>query len=120
LTSKPSASTVAIASERSPTTPPAAELFVPRLTVLPADTAAVAMAVGQDDGALVPKKIAASTARPIASSRRGRISPHTSYAESSRTASGIGTIAASSSAFRYLFVQSTSVVCLRPVSPLTK
>jgi hypothetical protein len=47
------------------------------LTVLPADTAAVAMAVGQLDGALVPKKIAASTARPIASSRSGPdLAPH--------------------------------------------
>jgi hypothetical protein len=47
------------------------------LTVLPADTAAVAMAVGQDEGALVPKKIAASTARPIASSRSGPdLAPH--------------------------------------------
>jgi hypothetical protein len=38
------------------------------LTVLPAATAAVTTSVGHDDGLLVPKKIAASRVRPIASS----------------------------------------------------
>jgi hypothetical protein len=63
---------------------------------------------------------AASRARAIASCSSGRMLPHTSNPASSKTASGIGTMVASSSTFRNLLDQSTWVVCLRPVSPLTK
>jgi hypothetical protein len=46
--------------------------------------------------------------------------PHTSNPASSNTASGMGTMAAISSTFRNLFAHAASVVCLRPVSPVTK
>jgi hypothetical protein len=39
---------------------------------------------------------------------------------SSSTDSGIGTMVAISSTYRYLFAHAASVVCLRPVSPDTK
>jgi hypothetical protein len=63
---------------------------------------------------------AASRVRAMASVSRGMIEPHTSNPASSRTASAIGTIAASSSTFRNLLLHAASVVCFRPVSPVTK
>jgi hypothetical protein len=71
---KPSASTKprAVFKSAARSTP------VPTLTVLPAATAAVTMAVGQVPGAPAPKKIAASTTAATASSSSGLISPQRS------------------------------------------
>jgi hypothetical protein len=91
-----------------------------RFTTLPAVVASATSAPPHEAGLLVPKMTAASSARAMASSSSGRMLPHTSNPASSNTASGIGTMVASSSTFRNLFDQSTSVVCFRPVSPLTK
>ncbi len=78
------------------------------------------MPAGHEEGLFTSKKMAASRARPMASSSSGRIDPHTSNDASSSTFSGIGTMAAISSALRYLFDHAASVVCLSPVSPLRK
>ena len=74
------------------------------------------MSVGQLPGAFVPLSTAASTAAPMASTRRGRISPQTSKSESSITVLGMGVVTTSSSALMYLFSQVWSVVWETPVS----
>jgi hypothetical protein len=61
-------------------------------------------------------RVAASSLAPNASWRRGLTSPQMSKLASSMTASGIGRMTASSRTSRYLFAQSISVVCFRPVS----
>jgi hypothetical protein len=90
------------------------------LMTLPAAAAAEAMLVGNDAGALVPKNTAASRVRPTASTRYGIASSQTLTSMSSITLSGTGTMVAISSMLRYLFAQLISVVCFRPVSPLTQ
>jgi hypothetical protein len=87
---------------------------------LPAATDAVVMSSGHAVGALVPKKMAASSVRATASRSSGITWPAMSNEASSRTASGIGTMAAISSTSMYLLAHAASVVCLRPVSPVTK
>ncbi len=78
------------------------------------------MFVGYDAGAFVPKKIAASRARPTASVSSGIASSHTFASMSAITLSGTGMIVAISSMLRNLLDQLTSVVCFIPVSPVTK
>jgi hypothetical protein len=67
-----------------------------------------------------PKIVAASSFAPIASTIRGRTSSQIGTCASSRYASGIGTITASSSATSDTFFQSTALVCFIPASPLTQ
>jgi hypothetical protein len=90
------------------------------LTTLPAAEAAEAMFVGKDAGAFVPKNTAESSVRPTASTRYGMASSQTLTSMSSMTLSGTGMIVAISSMLRYLFAQLISLVCFRPVSPLTQ
>src|SRR5690606_16790647 len=93
---------------------------VERSTVWLAAVAAVRMSSGQEAGAFSPNSTARSNALPMASSMRGLTSPQMSYPASSRTASGMGTMTASSSALRNFFSHACLLVFFRPVSPLTK
>ncbi|MDK4312732.1 hypothetical protein NLL32_02380 [Corynebacterium propinquum] len=78
------------------------------------------MASGHESGFSVPKIGAWSTFLPIASTISGLISFHSGTSESSMSASGIGTMTASSSAVMVTFFQSALLVFFRPVSPSTQ
>ena len=64
--------------------------------------------------------MALSTRCPIASLTLGVISPKISNSASSSTASGIGTMTASSAASMNTLSQACLVVCFMPVSPSTQ
>ena len=68
----------------------------------------------------MPKITALSTASPMASLTRGVTSPMMSKSASLTTASGMGTMTASSPASIYTLSHACWLVCLYPVSPFTQ
>src|SRR5688500_673392 len=77
------------------------------------------MLVGKLAGALVPKNTAVSSALWNASMMYGSEVSQTSISMSAATFSGTGMMIASSSMVMNLFAHAISVVCFKPVSPVT-
>jgi hypothetical protein len=99
--------------------PPASAVESARF-VFPAAVAAGMIASGQLAGLSVPASTAWSSLIATASASASRTSAQIGKPESSITASGTGTIAATSSAISSASAQTSSVVCFKPVSPPTQ